>query len=546
MKKYIFILVFMCCSFGVALVAHAASCPEAWDPFKDKYCGQDTRCWYNYLGDAALSDGTVNVGVNAVGTCYNWGCNLVKASLRIDWGDGSPSHSVLPSWGGAAWGGQHNYTSSGRYSSVNYCTFEIYTDDFGYPVQIAERQLASWISFSVTVATPTPEAAGFHLECVNNTCTEAPGDGVDACVGVDTACDLPPEPVPVPVGEKPNATITNVTAAGTRLTSTAKAPGTIAGTATSSSATITGVQVAIRRVLDTANPNTCGAASANFDWNGSAWVKGCVPLTAAIAGPNRTRTWTYANTPPIASLTPGETYRVYVNAIDEFGDMTSWKLWQDAVYTEIPTPTPTPTPSATPTANNASMTAPDYCAVGPGAVVSWTYAPGTGTQKAYQVQIDDAPYDFTAPVVDSGTVTSTTQLYSSALSFNTLYRARVKVMDQSDAWGDWSATSAVFATPVHACPQVDFSVDPAQPPAEQKAQFTDETLYDPVSFNQSWLWNFGDGMGASTLQNPSYTYMSDGARTVTLQVSDDACTCKTTKNLNVQHRLPTWKEVQPK
>lgn len=37
----------------------------------------------------------------------------------------------------------------------------------------------------------------------------------------------------------------------------------------------------------------------------------------------------------------------------------------------------------------------------------------------------------------------------------------------------------------------------------------------------SWTWNFGDGSGASTLQNPTYTYSTSGTFSVILSVSDD-------------------------
>ena len=38
----------------------------------------------------------------------------------------------------------------------------------------------------------------------------------------------------------------------------------------------------------------------------------------------------------------------------------------------------------------------------------------------------------------------------------------------------------------------------------------------------AWSWGFGDGVGTSTLQNPSYTYQDAGTYTVTL-VATNAC-----------------------
>jgi PKD repeat protein len=45
--------------------------------------------------------------------------------------------------------------------------------------------------------------------------------------------------------------------------------------------------------------------------------------------------------------------------------------------------------------------------------------------------------------------------------------------------------------------------------------FTDESEGNPVS----WNWNFGDG-NASTMQNPSHTYLAEGKYTVSLTISD--------------------------
>ena len=49
--------------------------------------------------------------------------------------------------------------------------------------------------------------------------------------------------------------------------------------------------------------------------------------------------------------------------------------------------------------------------------------------------------------------------------------------------------------------------------------FTDETSGGLPPYN-NWIWNFGDGIGTSTLENPSYTYPFAGTYTVSLTVSD--------------------------
>lgn len=53
--------------------------------------------------------------------------------------------------------------------------------------------------------------------------------------------------------------------------------------------------------------------------------------------------------------------------------------------------------------------------------------------------------------------------------------------------------------------------------AGELVQFTDLSQGNPTS----WIWDFGDGIGTSTEQNPSYTYLQPGNYTVSLIVSND-------------------------
>ncbi len=50
--------------------------------------------------------------------------------------------------------------------------------------------------------------------------------------------------------------------------------------------------------------------------------------------------------------------------------------------------------------------------------------------------------------------------------------------------------------------------------------FFTNTSIDQGSFNNSWKWNFGDGIGTSTLQNPFYTYQNHGVFIAKLLVSN--------------------------
>ena len=62
----------------------------------------------------------------------------------------------------------------------------------------------------------------------------------------------------------------------------------------------------------------------------------------------------------------------------------------------------------------------------------------------------------------------------------------------------------------------DFSADPLSGPAPLTVTFTDESAGTVTA----WLWDFGDGIGTSTEQNPSYVYADEGIYTVSLTVTD--------------------------
>ncbi len=66
-------------------------------------------------------------------------------------------------------------------------------------------------------------------------------------------------------------------------------------------------------------------------------------------------------------------------------------------------------------------------------------------------------------------------------------------------------------------PIASFTSNSPVPPGTP-IQFTDTTLNNPTS----WVWDFGDGLGNSTQQNPAYNYANPGTYTVTL-VTTNAC-----------------------
>lgn len=75
---------------------------------------------------------------------------------------------------------------------------------------------------------------------------------------------------------------------------------------------------------------------------------------------------------------------------------------------------------------------------------------------------------------------------------------------------------AAMATWASAQCTADFSYASSDP----TFSFTDLSSVPPGSY---YYWNFGDG-GTSTMQNPTYTYNTNGAYAVCLTVSDSVCT----------------------
>jgi len=168
----------------------------------------------------------------------------------------------------------------------------------------------------------------------------------------------------------------------------------------------------------------------------------------------------------------------------------------------------------------------DYCFVStPPIILSWTFSdvnPGD-TQSAYQVEVATNP-EFGFPFIDTGKVQSTNSEYSPPdLSFDETYYWRVKVWDSLDNISSF-AQGTSFITKIHVYPFPDFTWTPTFPLPEEEIQFQDATVFAPGSFNQSWLWSFGDGT-TSTQQNPAHTYNDASAYIVDLKSTDDVGSC---------------------
>ncbi len=207
-----------------------------------------------------------------------------------------------------------------------------------------------------------------------------------------------------------------------------------------------------------------------------------------------------------------------------------------------------------PSAINLSAVQPDYCVSGPAATFSWTFSdPDSGdTQSAYQVQADNSGAGFPSPEVNTGKVTSASGSYSTtagALAYNNTYSWRVMVWDNHNLASAW-ANGTSFSTPVHQYPTINFSWAPLTPSAGEEVQFADQSTVYGGATKSAWLWTIPDatyiGGTDSSSQNPKVKFSSEGAKSVTLRVTDsNGYACETSKNVNAQIPLPEWKEVAP-
>ncbi len=199
----------------------------------------------------------------------------------------------------------------------------------------------------------------------------------------------------------------------------------------------------------------------------------------------------------LTGLTPNTTYYIKAYAINSqgasYGSQVSFTTGQNlslaTVYTTAATNVTTT--GATLGGNvtsdgNASVTE-------KGVVYSTTQNPTTSNTK-----------------VSSGRGTGAFTVNVSSLSANTNYYVRAYAINsQGTAYG----SQVNFTTGV--IPAAAFSATPATITAGQSVQFTDQSTNSPTS----WNWTFGDG-AASTLRNPSHTYVTPGNYTVSLTAAN--------------------------
>ncbi len=107
-----------------------------------------------------------------------------------------------------------------------------------------------------------------------------------------------------------------------------------------------------------------------------------------------------------------------------------------------------------------------------------------------------------------------------------------------DSLGCTDTTTEVVT--VNPLPVADFSLFDTLVCLNSPVSFTDNSTGTGIS----WVWDFGDAVGTSILQNPVYTYPSSGNYLVTLSVTD-AFGCIDTDTLTVNIEEPSTPIVTP-
>jgi len=193
-----------------------------------------------------------------------------------------------------------------------------------------------------------------------------------------------------------------------------------------------------------------------------------------------------------------------------------------------------------------------YCfASSPPIRLSWTFDDLDlgDTQSAYQIEIHGNS-NYTSLVLDSGEVST---LYSPPytyappnLSFGAKYYWRLKVWDSEDKSSiDWIYPNPAFFTIDPRWPKPSFTWDPVNPLVEQEIQFDGSVDY---CSSCSYLWDFGDAVGTSILQDPIYTYDLKDSYTVKFTATSGGVrSCDVSQTVNVEESLslPIWKEIPP-
>ncbi|MFX1511400.1 MAG: PKD domain-containing protein, partial [Promethearchaeota archaeon] len=154
----------------------------------------------------------------------------------------------------------------------------------------------------------------------------------------------------------------------------------------------------------------------------------------------------------------------------------------------------------------------------PTAAFTWYPEPQDEASLVIFTDISTSPHDM---IVDwdwkfGDGATSTNQHPTHQYMDNGIYTVTLTVTDDDGS----SDSISHSVTILDLGPTAAFTWNPDPQNEGAMIQFTDASTSFPDTI-VVWYWDFGDGMGISTIQDPAYTYMDDGMYSVTLTVTDD-------------------------
>ncbi len=146
-----------------------------------------------------------------------------------------------------------------------------------------------------------------------------------------------------------------------------------------------------------------------------------------------------------------------------------------------------------------------------GETVTFTFQPGPDIDGEATVEWDvrgNDSFDETGP--------SATQSYDEPGEVT----VRMQVTDDDGSVIVPKTFTVAGTAVVNAPPVVSFDFTPASPLPGQEVWF-DGLVSDPDGDSVTLAWNFGEGEGTASVEDPRHTYMTPGPRTVTLTATDE-------------------------
>ncbi|MFZ5981507.1 MAG: PKD domain-containing protein, partial [Candidatus Zixiibacteriota bacterium] len=144
---------------------------------------------------------------------------------------------------------------------------------------------------------------------------------------------------------------------------------------------------------------------------------------------------------------------------------------------------------------------------------------GAPTSGAYPLTVNFTDLSINSPTSwswDFGDGIGTSTLQNPSYTYNSTGTYTV-TLTATNAYGSDDEVKAGYITVTAPPPPVaDFTGSPVAGEYPLTVNFTDLSANNPTS----WVWDFGDGLGTSTAQNPSYVYNTVGTYTVSLTATN--------------------------